>query len=60
VLPLLLGQEKVAEIRAAYKAFGADEFVSVYDDQQRLGMEPAQQRFRDLVSTLLLLGGAES
>lgn len=52
-LPLLLGQTSAEQIRTAYKAFGVEEFVSLYDDQQLLGTEPSLQRFRDLVSTLL-------
>ena len=46
-LPLAEGDE--SDIRAAYKSLGVDEFVSLYDDELRLGPEGAIQRLRSLV-----------
>src|SRR3712207_776386 len=37
VLSLPLAERDESEIRAAYKPLGVDEFVSIYDDERRLG-----------------------
>lgn len=46
-LPLAEGSEH--DIRAAYRPLGVDEFVSFYDDEQRLGREGAVARLRSAV-----------
>jgi hypothetical protein len=46
-LPLAEGNED--DIRAAYRPLGVDEFVSLYDDEQRLGPEGAVARLRRAV-----------
>ena len=60
VLPFQLSRKDEHDIRSAYKSFGVDEFVDLYGDQQRLGIEPAVQRFRDLVSTSLADAGGRN
>jgi hypothetical protein len=49
VLTLPLGQRNESDIRAAYKPLGVDDFVSLFDDEQRLGAEGAVERFRSVV-----------
>jgi CheY-like chemotaxis protein len=41
------------QIREAYLALGATAFFSLYDEEQRVGVEKAAEGFRDLVSSLL-------
>ena len=53
VLSLPLAEKNESDIRAAYKPLGVDEFVSLYDDQLRLGAEGAMQRFRSVVFSRL-------
>jgi response regulator RpfG family c-di-GMP phosphodiesterase len=53
VLTLPLEQRSESDIRAAYKPLGVDEFVSLYDDQLRLGVKGAGERFRSVVFSRL-------
>jgi hypothetical protein len=53
VLSLPLAEADENDIRVAYKPFGVDEFVSLYDDEQRLGHDGAVKRLRSIVFTRL-------
>jgi PleD family two-component response regulator len=48
-LALHLRAENEADIRDAYKELGVDEFVSLYDEEQRHGREAALKMFRQAV-----------
>jgi hypothetical protein len=53
VLSLPLAEKSELEIRDAYKLLGVDDFVSLFDDEQRLGSERAVERFRSVVFSRL-------
>ena len=53
VLSLPLAERNEKDIRAAYQPLGVDEFISLYDDELRLGTSGAVDRLRNAVFSRL-------
>ena len=49
VLSLPLAERNEKDIRTAYQPLGVDEFISLYDDELRLGAAGAVERLRNAV-----------